>query len=397
MKLCWLIPDDRGGGVASVAQVCCQQLAQSGHDVTLLIVLTPTGQIKSPQNFHIDSLYVSGSAENTPNTLLEWLKVNPQDILFLNACEQADTVIAYLPTKLYCVYVVHDTAPRYWETALLQECNLNGIVAVSDVVAQQFCHKLKHSEHLTIIHNGIDLLELSKNDELRSDNLLFLGGDNPCKGAYDLPKLWKQLTEQRFAGELLWAGSISPRFQASLQKLPAFSRICCLGKVPRQQIFSLASKAKVVLVLTRAESFGMATIEAMSMGCVPIAWDIETGTKEIIGKSKTGIFVPLGNTKLLAEKVLHILDRHSELEAAVMHHARTHFSSEVMGQKYEALIQTIATRPPIHRSKSGQIPPPYQPPVRKFQLLPTPLRSAIRQWVGRSPRLGYWLRDLRGF
>lgn len=397
MKLCWLISDDYGGGVASVAQECCQQLAQSGYDVTLLIVLAPAGRIKSPQNFHIDSLYLTGAAENTPNALLEWLKNNPKDFLFLNDCEQVDTVIAYLPANLYCVYVVHDTAPRYWKNAIQEELNLDSIVAVSRTVFHQFKDKFQEPDKLSVILNGCQFPEFSPLLKKRSNDIIFLGGDKPIKGAFDVLETWKHLVKLGFTGKLHWFGSLTPGFQNKVLNLLSSDQICLYGQASRDLIYSTALSAKVLLMLSRVEPFGMATIEAMSMGCVPIAWDIETGTKEIMGESKTGLFVPLGNAKLLAQKVLDILERHSELEVDVMYHARTHFNAEVMGQKYEALIQSIATQPPIHRSKSGQIPPAYRPPVRKFQLLPAPIRSAIRQWVGRSPRLGYWLRDLRGF
>ena len=397
MKLCWLVPDDQSGGVATVAHACCQNLAKSGYDVTLLIVLTPTGRIRSSPNFHFDSLYLIGDAKDTPNALLEWLQANPQDILFLNGCEQADAVIAYLPKNLYCVYVVHDTAPCYWKKAIQEESNLDSIVAVSRAVAQQFKRNLKEPGKLSVIFNGCHFSELSSPLERRFNDIVFLGGDKPIKGAFDVLNVWQCLVKLGFPGKLHWFGNLSSDFQEKVLRLPSSEQICLYGQASRDVIFFTASTAKVLLMLSRVEPFGMATIEAMSMGCVPIAWDIETGTKEIIGESETGVFIPLGNTKLLVDKVLDILDRHSEFETAVMHHARTHFNAEVMGQKYEALIQSLAAQPPVHRSKSGQIPPAYQPPVRKFQLLPTPIRSTIRQWIGQSPRLGYWLRDLRGF
>lgn len=397
MKLCWLVPDDQSGGVASVAQACCHQLAESGYDVTLLIVLSPTGRIKSSQNFLVDSLYLSGVAENTPNALLKWLQANPQDILFLNGCEQADAAIAYLPSKLYCIYVVHDTAPYYWKSAIQEETNLDGIVAVSRTVSLQFKDKLKEKDKLSTILNGCQFPEHNSLSKKRSSDIIFLGGEKPIKGAFDVLGIWQYLIQSRFTGKLHWFGYLAPDFQKKILQLPSSNQIILYGQASRDLIFSTASTAKVLLMLSRVEPFGMATIEAMSMGCIPISWDIETGTKEIIGDSKTGVFVPLGDTKLLADNVLDTLDRHSELEFAAVQHARTHFNAEIMGKKYEALIQSMVTQPPIHRSKSGQIPPAYQPPVRKFQLLPTPIRSMIRQWVGRSPRLGYWLRDLRGF
>jgi glycosyltransferase involved in cell wall biosynthesis len=397
MKLCWLIPDDRSGGIISVAQACCQQAAKFGHDVTLLIVLAPTSRSENITDFRSDSLNLTEPAENTPKVLLEWLQANPQDILFLNGCEQADAAIAYLPENVYCIYVVHDTAPRYWQMAIQEEKNLNGIIAVSDIVSQQFKSRLQEQKKLLTILNGCNFPQLNDTDSERSNDLVFLGGDKPVKGAYDLLKIWKQLIQLDFTGKLHWFGKMTPEFQKLVKALPAADRIHIYGHAPRESIFATAADAKILLMLSRVEPFGMATIEAMSMGCVPVAWDIETGTKEIVGNSHTGVFIPLGDTKLLAQKVLETLESYPRLESAAIDHARTNFDASVMGQKYEKLAHDIVAYPPIHRSRSGREAPIYQPPIRKFQLLPAPIRSVLRAFIGRSSRLGYLLRDLRGF
>jgi glycosyltransferase involved in cell wall biosynthesis len=397
MKLCWLVPDDRSGGVASVAQACCQKAAQFGHEVTLLLVLFPVGRIQDSPDFQVDSLQLTGLAQDTPKALLDWLQANPQDILFLNGCEQADAVIAYLPNDLYCVYVVHDTAPRYWKTAVQEEHHLDRIVAVSESVSQQFKFQLQDSKKLLTILNGCNFPKLPAQNDKRANNLIFLGGDKPIKGAFDVLKIWRQLIQMGFIGQLHWFGSLSSAFQKQIIQLPASDCIHLYGQASRDLIFDKAAAAKILLMLSRVEPFGMATIEAMSMGCLPVAWDIETGTKEIIGNSNTGIFIPLGNTKLLARKVIEILENYAGFEGTLIHYARTHFEASVMGQKYEDLIYQITAQPPAQRRQTGQAPPTYQAPVRRFQQIPLPLRLAIRTFVGRSPRLGYWLRDLRGF
>jgi hypothetical protein len=176
MKLCWLIPDDRGGGIASVALSCCRQAAKAGHETTLLLVLSPTGWIGTGHDFRVTSLGLSGSAPEAPETLLQWLEENPQDVVFLNGCGQADVVIPYLPPSLKCVYVVHDTAPRYWNTAIREEDNLEAIIAVSETIATQFRHSLKETTKLSVLLNGCVFPEQPELNQLRQDDLLFLGG-----------------------------------------------------------------------------------------------------------------------------------------------------------------------------------------------------------------------------
>jgi hypothetical protein len=397
MKLCWLIPDDRGGGIASVALSCCRQAAKAGHETTLLLVLSPTSWIGTGHDFRVTSLGLSGSAPEAPETLLQWLEENPQDVVFLNGCGQADVVIPYLPPSLKCVYVVHDTAPRYWNTAIREEDNLEAIIAVSETIATQFRHSLKETTKLSVLLNGCVFPEQPELNQLRQDDLLFLGGDNPTKGAGDVLKLWQQLLKLGFQGKLHWFGNVSPHFRSRINQLPNSEQIQVYGRVKRDLIFSTAASAKVLLMLSRVEPFGMATIEAMSMGCVPVAWDIDTGTKEIVTANQTGLFAPLGNPQLLAKKVQYVCENYQVFSVAVIEHARANFDEAVMWKGYESFLNHISTVEPIERSNRGQKPIAYKPPTRRFQLLPASIRSAIREFIGRSPRLGYWLRDLRGF
>jgi glycosyltransferase involved in cell wall biosynthesis len=397
MKLCWLIPNDRTGGVSSVALSACRQAACCGHEITLLTVISPTEAIEPDCRFKNASLNLDRPARETPSALLQWLTQNPQDILFVNGCEQADAAIPYLPTTLKCVYIVHDTAPRYWLTAIREEDNLEAIVAVSETVACQFRHRLKSPEKLSVIFNGCIFPDRPKSSESRPDDLIFLGGDKPIKGSFDVLELWQQLTQQNFMGKLHWFGEINAKFRAKIDRLPHFDRIHLYDRAPHELIFKTAASAKALLMLSRVEPFGMATIEAMSMGCVPVAWDIDTGTREIVTPNQSGLFAPLGNIAALADRVLQACQNYETLGSAALERSRSHFDATTMWRGYESLIEHLAQCPPPTRSLAGQPPQPYQSPQRRFQQIPAPLRTAIREFVGQHPRLGYWVRDLRGF
>ncbi|MDB9446464.1 glycosyltransferase family 4 protein [Anabaena sp. CS-542/02] len=396
MKLCWLIPDDRSGGVASVAISCCEQAAKAGYETTLLLVLEPTSRLTANNlPFRVASFGLEGLAEETPVELINWLSDHPQDVLLLNGCEQTDAVIPYLPSTIKCIYVVHDTAYRYWKASVKQESDLDAVVAVSETVAREFRQYIKNSQKLSVILNGCNFSDLQQPIS-RKDDIIFLGGDNPRKGAFDALKIWSELSNHGFIGNLHWFGNISPTFQIKIKQLPDFEHIYIHGHVERDVIFNIASSAKVILMLSRVEPFGMATIEAMSMGCIPVAWDIETGTKEIVSANKTALFAPLGDIKILANQVFRACNEYEAFANNVIEQARSNFDATVMWKHYESLIKEVSSLPTISRSKEGQKPTNYKPPIRRFQLLPSPVRSAIRDFVGRSPQLGYLLRDFRG-
>lgn len=395
MKLCWLLPSDKSGGISPVALSCCRQAAQAGHEATMLLLAKPTWI--TDDNFQVSSLDLYAGAKETPAILLQWLKDNPQDIVFFNACSEFDPVIPYLPPNIKCVYVVHDAPPSAWRPGLEEENNLEAIIAVSETVASKFRHLLKQPSKLFVIYNGTVFPQPPAKNVPRQDSLVFLGGDNLVKGSLDVFSLWKQLNKQGFRGKLYWFGNMAPKFKAKIQNLPNFEHIHIYGHVQRQLIFSTAAEAKVLLMLSRFEAFGMATVEGMSMGCVPVAWDVDSGTKEIAMPNQTGLFAPLGNIETLAKQVLYAIENYQAFSANVVERARSKFDEAIMWQGYESLIYKIAKLEPIERSKKGQQPEAFKPPFRRFKLLPPRLRSVIREFIGKSPILSYWLNDLHGW
>jgi len=398
MKLCWFIPEDSGGGVASVALSCCRQAAKEGHEVTLLLMAESTGWADEySSDFQVEELNLCTEEErrHAPKVLVQWLERFPQDFLFFNRCLAADPALRYLPSSTYVCYTVHDTAPMYWKGALTHEDALDAVIAVSHTVKRQFRDKMTSPEKLSVLYNGT-LLPSRPKITGRSDDIIFLGGHNPKKGAYDLLDLWPKLVNRGFGGRLHWFGNLETAFKKRIVGLQSADRIVTHGHVPRSVIFEEAACAKVLLMLSRVESFGMATIEGMGMGCLPVAWDIETGTSEIIAEGATGFVAPLGDTGKLADAVFTALSEHGEKADKAVEVARNKFSEHAMWQRYASFIEVLKKRPVEKRPKAEQTPPDFAPPIRLFQVLPEGLRNWIREFVGRSPYLGYWLRDLRG-
>jgi glycosyltransferase involved in cell wall biosynthesis len=367
--------------------------------VTLLLVRPSTGWIEEYATFPYESLGKASDGHDVPGRLTAWLDEHPQDVIFFNDCSQAHEALPYIPDRTQSVMMVHDTARQYWQPVLEYEDVLDGVGAVSDVVARQFWDRLNTSEKLQVLHNGTVFPErdMVHPSEERDDDLLFLGGDKAFKGASDLLSVWRALIDQGFEGRLHWYGNVESTFRERICDLPKSERIKVHGRVPRSVIFERAGTSKVLLMLSRAEPFGMVTIEGMGMGALPVAWDIETGTKEIVESSRTGFFAPLGDAETLAAQVLRGCRHHDSMYEEAVETARTRFSEEAMWDRYRRFLDELESRPPVYRPKAGQKPPAHQPPTRYFQLLPDGLRSFLRSLIAQSPTLSYWLRHFRGY
>lgn len=64
-------------------------------------------------------------------------------------------------------------------------------------------------------------------------------------------------------------------------------------------------RASVLLLTSRSEAFSLVVAEAMAAGCLPIAYDVSYGPRELITHGRTGWLVPAGDVDALARAIEH--------------------------------------------------------------------------------------------
>lgn len=82
--------------------------------------------------------------------------------------------------------------------------------------------------------------------------------------------------------------------KAQLEKNPAAGAIILVGRVAHQHMGDWFSAADFVISTSHAEAFGLAVVEAMACGCIPIVTDIPSYRK-ITGKGCCGLLFETGN------------------------------------------------------------------------------------------------------
>ena len=143
----------------------------------------------------------------------------------------------------------------------------------------------------------------------------------------------------------------------------------------------------------------MVTIEAMCMGCVPMAYDIPSGSTEIIEPGRSGVLLELGDIRGWAERISELHGnraRLAELSAGAIRRAREDFDAATMSRNMAAFLGDVwehAAQYPAERETGlpPEMPAAYAQPARGYQRLPLGLREWFRNAVCASPRLSYWL------
>lgn len=96
---------------------------------------------------------------------------------------------------------------------------------------------------------------------------------------------------------------------------------------------------------SRAESFGLATLEAQAMGVPAVVTDVGTGTVDAISPGETGLVVPPGDPRALAEAIDAILanpERRRTMGARARELAVARHSAAAAAERLEAIYTRVA-------------------------------------------------------
>lgn len=190
----------------------------------------------------------------------------------------------------------------------------SALIAISKSVASAYKNDRKN-ERLYVVYNGVELPAglASDNIEQRTEwaerPVLILSGTlHPAKGQDEAIRALAQLHRRGIDCQLRLLGADAVGFQATLMSLATQlgvrDSVCFIGHLtnPWHEI----ALATVVLVCSRCEGFGRATVEAMLLGKAVVAAN-RCGTVELIEDEHTGLLYDCGDEIRLANKIERLL------------------------------------------------------------------------------------------
>lgn len=185
----------------------------------------------------------------------------------------------------------------------------NSIITVSQTVADDICHYYPSAtEKVKVIYLAAPGLYKSEVSEIVGDYVLMVGATYPHKNVERAIMAMAIVRQQTPNMELLLVGKIDffaekiKKFVASLnyQKWVRF-----VGEVSDKDLSNLYYKAKVFLLPSFQEGFGLGSLEALSYNIPVVAADIPV-LKEVLGEA--AIFVDPYSELNIAKGIIHSLD-----------------------------------------------------------------------------------------
>jgi rhamnosyl/mannosyltransferase len=198
----------------------------------------------------------------------------------------------------------------------------------------------RHRDRVVVVPYGVDPAEWppdpGASERLRPAGgrrlVLFLGRLVRYKGVEVLLEAMRAIEgEVAVVGD----GPDRPRLEAAIRAHGLGARARVTGHVSNAEraAWYRAADVFVLPAVSRAETFGIAMLEAMASGTPAVCTEVGTGTSWVNRHGETGLVVPPRDPAALAAAVRALLDdeaRRREYGAAAAERARLHFSKAAM-------------------------------------------------------------------
>jgi len=402
LRIASVIASLTAGGIGPVCRYAAEGMAKlAGWQMTLLALHDPVGEFTdAASGLRIVGLGLDG---NCPRRFLEWLAAHPQDLIITSDVCRLEPAFRFLPSATRHIVQIHDSARRYQEVAVRHAVGIDGVTCVGKHIEEPLrksLHAVGFHGLLRTVHNGANFPPLiNRQPHLGPLRLLFMGRVEALKGVFDFVPLLQRLKNLGVPATLNLVGGENATLQRQLQRKGLDKMVTWTGRVPHEQCYTIAAESDLLLMPTRKESFGMVTIEAMSMGCVPMAYNIPSGSIEIIEHGESGLLIPLGDIRAWAEQICqlhHDRKRLAELSSETIQRARGTFNAETMSRNLVAFLDEVmvhANQHPAQRQTGmpAEEPATYIGQAKGYQRLPAGLREWIRNRVHSHPKFSYWL------
>jgi glycosyltransferase involved in cell wall biosynthesis len=168
------------------------------------------------------------------------------------------------------------------------------------------------------------------------------------KRALDLVSIAQKLMERGIDFHLTVAGD-GPELtelKSRVQQIGAAKRCSFPGWVDSTTLQAILRKQDVFLMTSSTESMGLALLEAMAHGVVPVVTNLP-GPSEVV-REDTGYRVPVGDTEGFAQAIECIAGGRVPLEqmrSACWRLVRAHYSIEAAMASYAAMLEDVARLP----------------------------------------------------
>jgi glycogen synthase len=184
------------------------------------------------------------------------------------------------------------------------------VLAISEFSRTVIKTIFDYKDFIPVIYNGIeDINESGISYKNENSNVIFAGTIVEKKGIYSLVRAWEQVISKVPDAKLFIFGKGSGKSLKKLKRIipeKVKHSVFLKGFTTKETLQQFYSKSACAIFPSYAESFGMAPIESMQVGCPTIFTKRACG-EELIINGITGLLVDPDNLQEIADAIVRLL------------------------------------------------------------------------------------------
>jgi len=320
--------------------------------------------------------------------LIASLEADGYDGVFVNAaCNRVHSnVVRYLDARIRRIMTVHTITVGTYVGARVLRDSVHATVCVSPRIRDDLLRKQGFDPSCThVIPNALDIRPFTHVERQPRAaaplRLLSLGRViDSDKGVFWLPRIMDHLWDRPV--HLTIAGDGPDRSELERRCAPLGDRVRFLGRIPPDQVPAVLAAHDVFLFPSRFEGLGLALVEAMVAGCVPVASRIKGVTDFIVSDGADGLLFNLGDTGAAAQHIRRLAEDRALLArfaTAARQNVANRFELGTLARDYADVVQKVMGAPRVIRA-----PLPidsWSYPAGLRQGLRTYLPSGVKKWL----------------
>jgi len=353
------------GGSGIVATELGSELAQRGHEVHFITYSNPIRLDPAQPRVHFHEVEVSSYPlfQHPPYMLAlasrmaeiaEWHNL---DLLHVHYAipHSASAMLArqmvaqrrrlpYVTTLHGTDITIVGTDRAYFPITQYTIEQSDAVTSISEDLRRETVEVFHIQKEIRVISNFVncDLYKPARERHEGRPRLLHISNFRAVKRVTDCVRILAQVRKQMDTE--LWMAGDGPEqgaAEALAHELGVHEAVRFLGK--QDHIERLIPQCDVLLLPSRQESFGLAALEAMACGVVPVATRVG-GLPEVVIHGESGFLEAVGDVAGQAGRVLELLTNEglrAEMEGKARKRAETVFCSTKIIPHYEALYREV--------------------------------------------------------
>lgn len=208
--------------------------------------------------------------------------------------------------KIATEHNYHNDNKKYYRKVIRSIYNFNYFVLVSEPLLEFYQDKVKNVK-CVYIPNTIDYLPETETS-LKENVLVSIGRLEKEKGIDDLIDVISlaKTKQKDLKLYIIGDGSLRESLENKVKENNLTKNIIFTGYGDRKLIEKYLTKAKLYVMTSHTESFGIVLLEAMSYKVPCIAFDSANGAKELL-KDNTGVLIANRDKETMADTIIKLL------------------------------------------------------------------------------------------